>query len=321
VGPNVSTPYGYQTKRFDGIVGYEVGKAVALEFAYRNVVDDRTFREAEKTTENGVAVTAIMHGSDWALVRATYDNSSRTAKGIEPGVTDLYFDQANRDSDKAGFDVELSPTDGLTVVASYYYRKDNYKNPTYGYQSAKYNMFSGEIDLAATSRASCNFYYTYEVNQDGHKGYQTIATVKEWYTSMADDKTNSVGGAVTFHLVPDKWTLLIDGNYQKVNGLMAFAGSPAIQLTRAGNGGIKDIPNHDDTTYSTFRSELTYALAKDWNWTFGGFYRDYKYDDASSTSTLPFPQSNFPMVGLFTLSPNNGSYNVTVGYTSMTYRF
>lgn len=320
-GPNETDPFGYETKRFDGIAGYELSKSVAVELAYRNLIDDRTLRQAERTTENGVAVTAIVHGSNWSLLRATYDKASRTASGIEAGVKDLYFDQANRDSDKVGFDLEVSPTDALTVVGSYYYRKDNYQNPTFGYQSAKYNMFSGEVDLAANSHASLNFYYTYEVNQDGHKGYQTISNVQEWYTSMADDKTNSVGGSVTFHIVPDRWTLLVDGNYQKVNGLMRFAGSPAIQNTRAGNGGIKDIPNHDDTTYSTIRSELAYALAKSWNWTFGGFYRDYKYDDASSTSTLPFPQSNFPMAGLFTLSPNNGSYHVVVGYTSMTYRF
>ena len=100
--------------------------------------------------------------------------------------------------------------------------------------------------------------------------------------------------------MPDVWTLTLDGNYQKVNGLMAFAGSPAVQATRAGNGGIKDIPNHDDTTLTTIRAQVTRALGPKWDWTTGAWYRDYKYDDSGNTASLSYPQSNFPLTGVFT---------------------
>jgi len=312
---NTSTPFGYKTGRFETIVGLNFGKTLALEGAYRHAVEERTFREAEKNTEKAFALSAIGRGGDWALVRATYENAKREASGIGPGVTDLYFDEAKRKTEKVGFDIELSPFDPLTVVLSYFSRKDTYQNPSWGYQSAKYNTLSGEVNLDI-SRLEATVYYTIERNQDGHKGYQTISNMLEWYTAMADDKTDSFGGNVKLKIVPDKWDFSALYRYQKVNGFLNLEGSAAIQATRAGNGGIQDIPDFDDTSLTTLKAQLSCAVSSECTLALGAFAEKYTFDDASVEAGLYFPAP-----GVFMLSPNYGSYNVTAFYTSLAYRW
>jgi hypothetical protein len=310
---NTSIPYGYKTGRFETVLGYNFGKLLSLEGVYRQVVNDRTFREAEKTTEKAFSLSAIAHGSDWALLRITYENAKRAVSGIEDGETDLNFDLAKRDSQKVGLDLELTPLDALTFVISYFDRKATYQNPSWGYQSARYTTFGGEVNYQAKS-LDATVYFTAEKNKDGHRGYQSISSVLEWYTAMADDKTDSIGGIFNFKIVPDKWDLALNYRYQKVNGFLDLEGSAAIQATRAGNGGIKDIPDFDDTSISSFRGQLTYALSADMSLGFGVWSDNYDFNDASIQTGLFFPAP-----GVFTLSPNYGSYKVTAVYVSLTF--
>jgi hypothetical protein len=312
---NTSIPYGFKTGRFEAILGWNFGRTLSIEGAYRNVVDEKTFREAEKNVEKAFSFSVILHGWEWALVRATYENANREASGIGPGVTDLYFDEAKRKTEKVGFNIELSPFDPLTVVVSYFNRKDTYQNPSWGYQAAKYTMLGGEINLD-TSRLEATVYYTLERNQDGHKGYQTISSLLEWYTAMADDKTDSFGGNVKLKIVPDKWDFSALYRYQKVNGFLNLEGSAAIQATRAGNGGIQDIPDFDDTSLTTLKAQLSYAISSEFTFSLGAWSEKYSFDDSSVQAGLYFPAP-----GVFMLSPNYGSYNVTAFYTSLAYHW
>jgi len=312
---NTSIPYGFKTGRFEAILGWNFGRTLSIEGAYRNVVDEKTFREAEKNVEKAFSFSVILHGWEWALVRATYENANREASGIGPGVTDLYFDEAKRKTEKVGFNIELSPFDPLTVVVSYFNRKDTYQNPSWGYQAAKYNMLGGEVNLD-TSRLEATVYYTLERNQDGHKGYQTISSLLEWYTAMADDKTDSFGGNVKLKIVPDKWDFSALYRCQKVNGFLNLEGSAAIQATRAGNGGIQDIPDFDDTSLTTLKAQLSYAISSEFTFSLGAWSEKYSFDDSSVQAGLYFPAP-----GVFMLSPNYGSYNVTAFYTSLAYHW
>ncbi|MDH4273305.1 MAG: MtrB/PioB family outer membrane beta-barrel protein, partial [Candidatus Aminicenantes bacterium] len=310
---NTSIPYGYKTGRFETILGWDFGKALALEGAYRQVVNDRTFREAEKTTEKAFSLSAIGHGWDWARLRVVYENAQREASGIESGVTDLHFDLAKRDSQKVGADLELTPFDPLTIMVSYFDRKATYKNPSWGYQSARYTTFTGEVNYQA-GPVDATVYYTAEKNKDGHKGYQRISSVFEWYTAMADDQTDSYGGNLKFKIVPDKWDLALLYRYQKVNGFLDLAGSAAVQATREGNGGIQDIPDFDDTSITSLRAQLSYALMADCSVAVGVWHENYTFDDASIQAGLYFPTP-----GVFMLSPNYGGYKVTSVYMSLSF--
>ena len=311
---NTSIPYGYKTGRFETILGWNFGRALALEGAYRQVVNDRTFREAEKTTEKAFSLSAISRGWDWALLRVVYENAKREASGIEADITDLHFDLAKRDSQKVGADIEVTPFDPLTIMVSYFDRKATYKNPSWGYQSARYTTLTGEVNYQA-GPVDATVYYTAEKNKDGHKGYQRISNVLEWYTAMADDKTDSYGGNLKFKIVPDKWDLALLYRYQKVNGFLDLAGSAAVQATRAGNGGIQDIPDFDDTSITSLRAQLSYALLADCSLAVGVWHENYTFSDASVQAGLYFPAP-----GVFLLSDNHGGYKVTSVYMSLSFQ-
>ncbi len=312
---NASIPYGFKIDRMEAIVGWDFGRVLALEGSYRQVTDDRTFREGEKTVEKAYSFSAVSRGWDWMRLRATYETAQRKASGIEEGITDLFFDEAQRRSQKLGFEIELSPLDPLTLFFSYFNRKDTYQNPSWGYQSAKYNTFTGEVSLD-TRRLEATAYYTAERNHDGHKGYQTISSVLEWYTAMVDDKTNSLGGNFKLKIVPDTWDLALMYRYQKVDGFLNLEGSAAIQATRTGNGGIQDIPDFDDTSLATLKAILSYALSREWTLSLGAWAEKYTFNDASVQAGLYFPAP-----GVFMLSPNYGSYSVKALFTSLTYRW
>ena len=312
--PDTSIPYGYKTGRFETILGWDFGKALSLEGSYRQVVNDRTFREAERTTEKAFTLSAISRGVDWALLRVVYENAKRDVSGIETGVTDLHFDLAKRDSERIGVDLEVTPLDPLTIFVSYFDRKASYENPSWGYQSAKYRTFTGEVSYEA-GPVDATVYYTAEKNQDGHKGYQRISNVLEWYTAMADDRTDSYGANLKLKIVPDKWDLALLYRYQKVNGFLGLAGSPAIQATRAGNGGILDIPNFDDTSIQSLKAQVSYALRADCTLAVGVWQENYRFSDASVRGGVYFPTS-----GVFLLGDNHGSYKVTAVYTSLSFQ-
>jgi hypothetical protein len=311
---NTSIPYGYKTGRFETVLGWEFGRALSLEGSYRQVVNDRTFREAEKTTEKAFTVSAISRGLDWALLRVVYENAQRDVSDIEEGVADLHFDLAQRDSERVGVDLEVTPLDPLTVLVSYFDRKSTYKNPAWGYQSAKYRTFTGEVNYEA-GPVDATAYYTVEKNKDGHKGYQRISNVLEWYTAMADDRTDSYGGNLKFKIVPDKWDLALLYRYQKVNGFLDLEGSPAVQATRKGNGGIQDVPNFDDTSIRSFKAQLSYALRADCTLAVGVWNENYRFSDASVRDGVYFPTS-----GVFSLGDNHGTYKVTSVYMSLTFQ-
>ncbi len=312
---NTSVPYGIKTGRFDAIIGLDLGRTLALEGAYRWNDNRKTFREVEKTVEQALALSAVYRGLDWALLRAVYETAKRKAHGIEVGFPDLLFDEAERESSKAGLDLELSPFGPLTFLVAIFDRKDTYRNPSWGYQSAHYQTLTGEVDLD-TKRFDATFYYTKERNRDGHKGYQTISSVLEWYTAMADDKTDSLGASLKLALVPDKWDASAHYSYQKVNGFLDLAGSAAIEATRAGNGGIMDVPDFDDTSRTLLQAQLSYAVSPDCTLALGAWSERYRFNDASVQVGLYFPAP-----GVFSLAPDNGGYAATVYYSTLTFRW
>ena len=79
VTPTAADPYGHATAnpydssttdRFDASASYDI-QGLTFEAAYRHAKLTRTNREATSGTDNGVALSAMFHASDWLGVRAT----------------------------------------------------------------------------------------------------------------------------------------------------------------------------------------------------------------------------------------------------------
>ncbi|HSB60283.1 MAG TPA: MtrB/PioB family outer membrane beta-barrel protein, partial [Vicinamibacteria bacterium] len=354
--PRISVPYGYTNNRFDATLGYGFGP-LNLEGGFRHTSFARTFRETEDTRENGFVFNADFRTAGWVLVRGLYELGRRDFDGLEielsedasfqnpgapanlfavepttrqvsgaplcpPGtVCNLRFDQSKRDFDRFGGQVQLSPGGDTTIAFAYSNTMYDYTESRFGLTESKYETFSADVDYAPNARWSVYAYYNREAIRDVQRGRQSAGTVSsnpadDW-TSEVDDRVNSVGGGARFTLVPDKWTLDVSGQYQKVDGnndIEAFPGGLPFNA-RAALGGVQDLGLYDDTRITTFSATLRYRFSRDWETGVAGWFEDYTINDSNTAGVLNY------VPGSFFLVPNDGDYQAKWGYLFLTYRF
>jgi predicted porin len=352
----INVPFGYSNERLDATLAYDFG-LLSLEGGYKHEKYERTFRETESTSENGVSVAAVFR-RDWALVRATYEHGSRGFKGLEiersedasflaPGpvvsllsvdpttrqvngaplcpagtVCNLRFDQARRKFDRVGGQVQLSPGGKATIGASYYQTKYDYSDTIYGLNGTKYDTFTADVDYSPSGRWSVYGFYAYEKNDDSLRGRQSGATVSnnpidDWF-SKVKDTTNSFGGGAQVALKPEKVTLNLFGQYQKVNGNNALSGVPGgapLTAARVALGGVQSLPLYDDTKITTLNATLRYHFSKKWDAGLGGAFENYTIRDSNTAGLLNY------VPGSFFLAYNDGDYQAKWAFLFLTYRW
>ena len=336
--PRISVPYAYTTNRLDVTAAYDFGPAT-LEGGYSYETFDRTFRETEKTTENGVNVTAIVRASDSVHVRATYELASRDfdeyefersehASYIAPeGVALLpetrRFDQAARDTDRFRAQVELTPGGGDVMIAfGYTLRKYDFTETDYGLIDWKSDAVSVDVDYAPADTWNAYGYYSRDKISSFQRGRQSgavpsINPLDDW-THDIDDKADTFGGGANVGLVPDKADLRVWTRYQDVDGNDDIA-VPSGSI----RGPAVSIPNFDDTKLLTVAGEVEYYITTQWSFAVGGFFEDYEIDDAL-TNGLTVGRSDFVgnyVPGSFFLGADNADYQAKVGYLRLAYRW
>ena len=346
--------YDTTTKRFDAQVSYDI-KDLTIEGSFRLASLTRTNREATSGDQNGWALSAVYHTSDWLSLRATYDWDHRTAEGET--IYGFQADEAERKTQRGGLQVELTPMPQVGFVFSYFRRSDDYPNrpnrvavangvPVAGTEiadspsgllEASYNTYTIEFDYTPNERTEIIAYYTYEKN----------ASTNQWTTTQSAttgvtpyglnnklnyagrDRGDTFGLNATYKIVPDKWTVSLFVVSQSIDALMditanetgpagccSFYNPGRTTLVPAGAGGAGDITDYDDTELTTVSLRLDYAIAKAWTASAGYAYENYSHADAFTDGTSYFPQSP-----LMFMKANNGDYSANVVYAKLTYRF
>ena len=344
--PTADEPYGHataqnydtKTERFDASASYDF-KGITFEGAFRTSKLTRTFREAPSGKENGASFSAVYHANDFVGVRATIDQTNRTAEGYATTTIGLMVDEAERKTTRTGFEIELTPASGLGLTFAYFRRNTDYPNrpgrvagdlnTTSGLLEAKYDTFTGEFEYAPSERAEFSVYYTYEKDaQTNRWSTLTSGAINNLLNYAGTDKTNTFGVNAMFQLVPDKWTFSLMARQQKVDGLMditaretgSFYTPGRTTLVAAGTGGAQDINDWDDTTLTTAGLQLDRMVGKAWKLSLGYAYEKYDFADAYS---VPYtgPASLMPQSVLIFMKTDSGPYKASVGYAKLSYRF
>jgi hypothetical protein len=351
VTPTAADPYGHatanvydnKTKRFTASASYDIN-ALTLEAQVRRAALTRTGREADTGKDNGFALAALLHASDWLGFRGTYDQAKRSAEG-----TTLYgfqMDEAERETKRTGIDIELTPMPSVGLTFAYFRRDVTYPNrpnrvpvtsgaPTPGAQpfpgtpsgllAAKYDSYTGELELTPNERVEFGAYYTYEKDVTTNQWSTTTGVALNNLLNYAgSDKTNTFGVNASFQVVPEKWTFQFNAMRQKVDGLMDITAREAgsfytpgrTTLIPTGAGGAADINDWDDTELTTASAQIDYTVAKAWTMSAGYMYEKYDFRDAytSGNGLMPFT------VLIFTKA-NNGAYDANTVYAKLSYRF
>jgi MtrB/PioB family decaheme-associated outer membrane protein len=226
--PRISVPYGYQTVGLDGIATYGLGR-VTLEAGFRHRGVERTFRETEDTSENGVTLALDARASGWLLLRGTFERGRRDYRHLEielseeasfvtPGapanvlavpppdenpafaavyaslcgqgpVCNLRYDQARKDISRHGITAQLTPTGDTGLRVSWLRTGDDYDETRYGLTRAEYETLSADADYTPNDRVTAYAFFTHEKLVNAQRGRQSGATVS---TNPLDDWTSDV---------------------------------------------------------------------------------------------------------------------------------
>jgi hypothetical protein len=263
------------------------------------------------------------------------------------------YDQAKRDLQRIGAQIELSPGDGkFGISAGYFHTKFKYNQDPVpcddvnlfpgqsvycpggvqtplGLVNDKYDTFSADLNYAANNKVSLYAFYSYENGGTLQTGRQSGATVdfdpRNVWTSNITNKGNTIGAGADFTFVPDKWYGKLFGRYQKIDGnndltltqgfsTAIYGTNPALQQC-VGTPGPCGIPQFDDTKLAYALASVRYQFAKQWSAGAGVSYEDYTLGDSQTGNTLNY------MPASFFLQANNRDYTSWLGSVNLTYAF
>ncbi|HSF15494.1 MAG TPA: MtrB/PioB family outer membrane beta-barrel protein [Vicinamibacteria bacterium] len=348
--PRITVPFGWDSGYFDVYGTYDVGTILGLEVGYKYNKINREFRETEHTSENTIRGAADLRFGGGVLVRGLYEHGSRdfehydTIEGEEASFLEpespaqqlvlRRYDQAKRDRDRVGAQVQYTAESGVfSVMAAYYFNKDKYDDTPVpcvldspfcpggvqvplGLQEAKFKTFSLDFDVSPSDAYTLYVFYSREDFFNFQTGRQSGANVEfnpasNW-SSQVDDKIDSFGAGASFTLVPNAWFFDLFYRYQKVDGNNAFTAGTTL---RPPSNPARDIPLYDDTKLSFISAQIRRKFAEAWTIGVGGFYEDYELRDTQTGSVLNYMPSSF------FINADNGDYKGWVGWLNLTYSF
>lgn len=353
--PRISVPYGFDSNYLDLYGTFDVGRILGFEVGYKWNKISRVFRESEHTSENTLRAAADLQFGGGVLVRGLYEFGRREfseydsihgeeASFLEEGppanLTVLRrYDQANRDRNRVGAQVQWAPDSALiTLSAAYYLNRDEYDDspvpcvaatpadlafcpggsqPALGLLKAEYETFNLDVDVSPSERATFYGFYSREDLFNYQTGRQSGATINfnptsNW-SSTVDDKVDTIGAGAHFTLVPEKWFLDLFYRYQKVDGDNAIEAGPA--LRPPATNPAQSIREYDDTKINFVSSQVRFKFAQDWTFGLGAFWEDYELQDTQTDQVL------FYMPGSFFINANNADYQAWVGWLNLSYSF
>jgi MtrB/PioB family decaheme-associated outer membrane protein len=155
----INIGYGYTQNKLGLELGYYLGKAGTLRFAYDNEKRDRDFREVDETDEDTFKLSCRVHPFERLWVNATFATGKREGGEYNGEVTDLSyhydptdpanhaqpnnpllafgnapglrkFDVTERDRDEFTFSVGFVPIETVNANLSYRGRKDDFASDT-----------------------------------------------------------------------------------------------------------------------------------------------------------------------------------------------
>jgi MtrB/PioB family decaheme-associated outer membrane protein len=350
----ISVPYSYRNDRADLTASYDLGhvtleagyRYTGFHREFRET--EKTTENGLMVAANLRARDGIMLRASYERAKRSFPQylaeESEDASFTNPGApTNLLalpldqggpipgrYDQAKKATDRFNGLLQLSPNDKVSLSVSYLYALDNYNefDPAtftantnrYGLNRASYDSFNTDLDFTPVDRVNLYAFYGHEDNKNWERGRQSGATISlnpidDWFSQVAD-KVDSWGGGAGLVLMPSKLNFNATVRYQKVNGnndISAPVGGAAYNA-KAPLGGPLGFTAYDDSRITTVTGELTYTLPRSWAVAVGGWYEDYRFDDANAATQNYLPGGYF-------LAANDGPYHGTVGYVRLSYRW
>jgi hypothetical protein len=186
----------------DGDVKFAPRRGISTGVGFTRLVEDRTHRIFEATTDNTVRVIFDAAGNPWFTVRTKYEHGQRRGAGIDEGERELaaigeqpgmrHFDIASRDRDRVTILGSATPFASLGINASIAVGKDDYLESEFGLRDNTHRVYAAGINATPTDRVVVGGSYSFERyhalsrSRQANPGAQFADPSRNWATDATD---------------------------------------------------------------------------------------------------------------------------------------
>jgi MtrB/PioB family decaheme-associated outer membrane protein len=203
VDPPVFTePFGMVRHTLDADLKLKPASGVAAGIGFTRLVEDRTHRIFESTTDNVVRFSFDSVSYQYFTVRTKYEHAQRRGTGIEEGERELasigeqpgmrHFDVAARDRDRVTVLGSITPVTNVGVSLSVAAGKDDYLESLFGLRDNTHRVYGAGVDITPAERVVLSASYSYERynalsrSRQANPGVQFTDPSRNWATDAAD---------------------------------------------------------------------------------------------------------------------------------------
>jgi MtrB/PioB family decaheme-associated outer membrane protein len=348
--------FDYKKNQYGADFGFKLPESLHLNASYAYIDTNRENRpDIPSTKDNVYSAELRWDGLDFLTPKIGYERLMRLAKYGPPYTLDsnaghinfaqfVAFDAAKQRMDTYKVAVDASPFANLNIGVAYKYKKSAYPDNTLGVQNANTNEFEIYGDYLIGGIMKMNAYFDLQNTAQKIHDCATSSggqcnTSADFFVSSSDysyrwdstrrDDTYEFGAGADIYLVPKKLTLRVQYDYVNSDGLEDFGFFSAVPNQVGGvnsnsPGGPVGDPNLSVDSYkkSTFLCKLSYAISKSFTMTVGAVFEQFKYDDyAFSGANYQYLSGTGAGSTFLTGAYANPSYNASIGFVSIAYKF
>src|SRR5215831_4983578 len=309
--PRTNLPYSFTRNLLKVSGDYRITPRDKATLGIDHDVQDRTFQEVSKTTENTAWAKYALQRSQFD-VSLNYAHSRRYGTSYTP-VPEIVppenpllrkFNMADRDRDLVGARAAATPWENVTIGFDYSQANDDYNNSQVGLTSAR-EYTVGLVNYAETTEVtSLRLFYSRQRIKSNQAGAQSFSNPPDW-TSDNTDTIQTAGIGVKHGLVPDTMDIGADLTSSRSVGdikVSTALNEPGFPSIKSDLDSFKLWATYKVKADLMIRASLWHERYSSQNWAIDGV----------GPSTIP---------NVLTLGETSPQYKVNVASVSLRYRF
>ena len=310
--PRVNLPYSFTRNLFKVSGDYRMTPRAKASLGLDRDVQDRTYQEVSKTTENTLWGKYILRTMKHFDVTLNVAHGKRSGNAYQP-VAQLSppdnpllrkYNMADRKRDLAGLRVAVLPVEAVTVAVDYSRAKDDYSNSSVGMTLGRTQTLTADVAAQLGEASSVHVYYSAEQIKSEQSGAQSFTNPPDWAAENLD-KIWSSGVGIKHSLVANRFD--IGADYMKSHStgdvtVFTAAGGPGFPTNTANLEVFK--------LYATYR--MSGGVSVQANYWLERFGSSNWAIDGVGPATIP------NVLSLGEISPN---YRIHVASLTLRYKF
>jgi MtrB/PioB family decaheme-associated outer membrane protein len=238
VVPAVDTePFGVNRQTFDADFRVTPATRATAGIGYTRLVDERTHRIYESTTDNVLRLTFDSVGNQWFSLRTKYEHAEKRGRGLDealltgigeqPGLR--HFDVAARDRDRLTLLVSMMPpaAANLALNVSVALGKDDYLESLFGLRDNTHRVYSVGLDATPTALIVVGGSYSYEHynalsrSRQADNAAQFVDPSRNW-ASDGTDRVHSIILNAAVSRIADKIDLAFNYDFNRARATYEY---------------------------------------------------------------------------------------------------